>query len=259
MAGIVGVGSLSERRRRDPRDRCLVSDSEIWEAVHRGLPSPPPGSSWEWSEGGDWVLVEAATRHAPEAPQSEAPPVAAQREHVILPGDTLQGICLKYKIKPRDLKRANPQVDVRDSTLRGLSVLVIPGDGPCQPRSLEVDVARFRTACPSLGSREARYYLSEADGDFDDAVARAREDTAWEIVASSSKAKAPPPTAAKAAPSLPVATARCEPADVARAVPVASEAVVAEPLVTAEVAAPSPEATTVDSVLSFFFDVGDYL
>lgn len=195
MAGIIGVGSLTSPKRRDRRDKHLVSNEEIHDRACQELPLPPPGSRWEQDEDGAWSMVEVepagreeAAREGGDTPREPRP--AARREHVILPGDTLQGICLKYGLSPRALKRANPGLDTRDSQLRGVFAVVLPGDGPVQPRSIDVDIARFRAAVPSLGSQEARFYLLCAS-DVDDAVRRARADLAWEAAVAPPPKKAP--------------------------------------------------------------------
>ena len=277
MAGIIGFsGALTElkKKQRDPRDKHLVSQDDIVKAVRRGLPSPPPGLSWERKDSGDWVLIEHEEAESFEDVELDVPPPpppAARREHVVLPGDTLQGVCLKYKTKPRLLKACNPTLDVRDPTLRGVTTLTIPGDGPCQPSSPEVDVARFRAAT-GLGAKEARYYL--ADGaDLADAITRAKDDARWERGAASRTKKEPAtkqhsaPVAARGSPrekptavvlsspcEKPTAVAvaearRVELTPVARAIPFAESTDADEPVM-ADIAPP----TARETAWSFFFD-----
>ena len=97
-------------------------------------------------------------------------PRSSRREHVVLPGETLQGLCLRYKTTARALARANPSLDAKDSLLRGIAIVRIPGDGPTQPQTEEVMLARLRAACPGLSASEARFYLSDT-GNIDDATA----------------------------------------------------------------------------------------
>ena len=176
MSGYVGVGSLSSPppRRGDPRNQHLVSGDEIMRRARSSLPNPPAGQQWI-RVNNDWQLVSA-----PDAADAPAPaPKSAPREHVVLPSDTLQGLCLRYKTTARKLKRANPALDLGNSSLRGVAVLRIPGSGPAQPVTEEVQMASLRAAVPSLSASEARFYLS-VEATVEGAVARANADAAWE-------------------------------------------------------------------------------
>lgn len=169
------------------------------------LPNPPAGQQWIRVDG-DWQLVstveatavdeaphgardglEALTVECCDAvtpadgspPTIDLTPPPPPREHVVLPGDTLQGLCLRYKTTARKLKKVNPSLDVGNSSLRGVAALRIPGTGPAQPATAEVEIARVRAAVPALSTAEARFYLS-VDATVEAAVAHARADAAWE-------------------------------------------------------------------------------
>ena len=175
MSGYIGVGSLSSPppRRGDPRNQHLVSGDEIMRRARSSLPNPPAGQQWI-RVNNDWQLVSMADDADAPAPEPSAP-----REHVVLPSDTLQGLCLRYKTTARKLKRANPALDLGNSSLRGVDVLRIPGSGPAQPVTEEVQMASLRAAVPSLSAAEARFYLS-VEATVEGAIARARADAAWE-------------------------------------------------------------------------------
>ena len=175
MSGYIGVGSLSSPQRRDPRDAHLVSGDEIMRRARSSLPNPPAGQQWI-RVNNDWQLV--STPDDADAP-APAPEPSAPREHVVLPSDTLQGLCLRYKTTARKLKQANPALDLGNSSLRGVAVLRIPGSGPAQPVTEEVQMASLRAAVPALSAAEARFYLS-VEPSVEEAVARARADAAWE-------------------------------------------------------------------------------
>ena len=177
MSGYIGVGSLSSPppRQGDPRNQHLVSGDEIMRRARSSLPNPPAGQQWI-RVNNDWQLVSTPD----DADASPVPPEpSAPREHVVLPSDTLQGLCLRYKTTARKLKQANPSLDLGNSSLRGVAVLRIPGSGPAQPVTEEVQMARLRAAVPSLSAAEARFYLS-VEATVEGAVARARADAAWE-------------------------------------------------------------------------------
>ena len=175
MSGYIGVGSLSSPppRHGDPRNQHLVSGDEIMRRARSSLPNPPPGQQWI-RVNNDWQLVST-----PDDAEAPAPEPSAPREHVVLPSDTLQGLCLRYKTTARKLKQANPSLDLGNSSLRGVAVLRIPGSGPAQPVTEEVQMASLRAAVPSLSASEARFYLS-VEATVEGAVARARADAAWE-------------------------------------------------------------------------------
>ena len=136
------------------------------------LPNPPAGQQWI-RVNNDWQLV--STPDDADAP-APAPEPSAPREHVVLPSDTLQGLCLRYKTTARKLKQANPSLDLGNSSLRGVAVLRIPGSGPAQPVTEEVQMASLRAAVPSLSAAEARFYLS-VEATVEGAVAR--ETSVW--------------------------------------------------------------------------------
>ena len=175
MSGYIGVGSLSSPppRQGDPRNQHLVSGDEIMRRARSSLPNPPAGQQWI-RVNNDWQLVST-----PDDADAPAPEPSAPREHVVLPSDTLQGLCLRYKTTARKLKRANPALDLGNSSLRGVAVLRIPGSGPAQPVTEEVQMARLRAAVPALSAAEARFYLS-VEATVEGAIARARADAAWE-------------------------------------------------------------------------------
>ena len=176
MSGYIGVGSLSSPppRQGDPRNQHLVSGDEIMRRARSSLPNPPPGQQWI-RVNNDWQLVSTPDDAEAPAPAPEPTP----REHVVLPSDTLQGLCLRYKTTARKLKQANPSLDLGNSSLRGVAVLRIPGTGPAQPVTEEVQMARLRAAVPALSLSEARFYLS-VEASVEGAIARARADAAWE-------------------------------------------------------------------------------
>ena len=174
MSGYIGVGSLSSPppRQGDPRNQHLVSGDEIMRRARSSFPNPPAGQQWI-RVNNDWQLV--STPDDADAP-APAPEPSAPREHVVLPSDTLQGLCLRYRTSARKLKQANPSLDLGNSSLRGVAVLRIPGSGPAQPVTEEVQMASLRAAVPSLSASEARFYLS-VEATVEGAVAR--ETSVW--------------------------------------------------------------------------------
>jgi len=108
-------------------------------------------------------------------------------EHVILPTDTLQGICLAYKISSTRLKQANHFSG--SSLLLAPKKLVIPiskqalrsgfirvQDTDAKEYKLYSFLAEYR----ELSMTEARAYLELADWNLKEALRSAKEDNEWE-------------------------------------------------------------------------------
>ena len=109
-------------------------------------------------------------------------------EHVILPTDTLQGICIAYKISSTQLKLANNFSG--NSLLLAPSKLVIPiskqalrsgyiriQDTDHKEYKIHALLAEF----PDFSMIEAKAYLELADWKLKDAIRSAKDDHEWEL------------------------------------------------------------------------------
>eukprot|EP00903_Cladosiphon_okamuranus_P005961 g5885.t2 len=166
------------------------------------LKAPPRGFKWQRLEDGAWELrsttkvsslLEQKYEDRKEQEEEEEQAEEKQRapaflEHVVMPDDTLAGICLKYKVKDRELRRLNGFVG---SHFRMCDVLIIPnrfaaGQQPIQGSEGEKPMARqemmqiFRRTS-ELGPQEARFYLETNDWDLTEALAEWREENEWEM------------------------------------------------------------------------------
>ena len=107
-------------------------------------------------------------------------------EHVVLPGDTLQGICLRYKINPTKLRQANrfSGTNLHLAPKR----LIIPLTSSNKAHSIRIQdmeskdckIHSFLAEYPRLNATEAKAYLELADWKLMEAIASAREDQEWE-------------------------------------------------------------------------------
>mmetsp|Transcript_576 Transcript_576/g.1340 ORF Transcript_576/g.1340 Transcript_576/m.1340 type:complete len:356 (+) Transcript_576:103-1170(+) len=107
-------------------------------------------------------------------------------EHVVLPTDTLAGICLLYKITRRELQRANRFYgnDLRLAPGK----LYVPitekarrlGWKAQDVESHEFKMAAFLAQHRSLSMMEAKCYLDTNDWDLEQAIEEARHDVEWE-------------------------------------------------------------------------------
>ncbi|CAM9528659.1 unnamed protein product, partial [Hapterophycus canaliculatus] len=108
-------------------------------------------------------------------------------EHVILPDDTLAGICLKYKVKDRELRKLNGFVGDHFRMCDSLLVpnRFAPGQQPIQgavgkqPMTQEDMMQVFRKAS-RLGTEETKFYLESSGWDLAKALAEWRAEVRWE-------------------------------------------------------------------------------
>ena len=109
--------------------------------------------------------------------------------HTITPSDTFSGLCLRYRIKPHELRRVNR---FSGSNLRlAPHTLIIPlgpdgqglngGKVREQNRNCpEFKLHSLQGEIPSLRHAECRAYLEMANWDLAEAIKAAREDEEWE-------------------------------------------------------------------------------
>ncbi|KAG7364403.1 hypothetical protein IV203_037605 [Nitzschia inconspicua] len=107
-------------------------------------------------------------------------------EHVVLPTDTLQGICIAYKVSATHLRRANhfsgnlhsaPKklvIPISKQALRAGFIRVQDTD------TKEYKLHYFQAEFPDITSTEAKAYLELVDWDLKDAIQSVREDREWE-------------------------------------------------------------------------------
>lgn len=108
-------------------------------------------------------------------------------EHVVLPSDTLQGLCLSYKISATRLRQAN---QFSGSTLLlAPKKLIVPlsynalksGQIRMQDReSREFKLYAFLAEFPEMKNVDAKEYLDKADWDLNEAIHLAHDDKDWE-------------------------------------------------------------------------------
>jgi hypothetical protein len=130
----------------------------------------------------DLVVDAEIVKESPSSPNDFFP----YFEHLVQPSDTFQGICVRYKVTPTDLRQAN---DFTGSNLfLAPNPLKIPRTVMTSaetsfvnekvPRALTTDqvVSILLKNCPKLSKSEARAYLELNDWDIADAVTNALED-----------------------------------------------------------------------------------
>lgn len=158
---------------------------DLVDACSKSLPPPPSGYFWEKDEeNGNWVLSEL-----PKAFEMEGSVVFMKPsvvEHIIMPTDTIQGICLRYRVTSTDLRRANL---FSGNNIRFKTSLLIPINGGSivnpQVETHDVTLQRFKNITGE-GIEEARMYLEEYEWDLRKAIDGWNDDRRWEETQSGS-------------------------------------------------------------------------
>lgn len=179
------------------RDNTVYAD---YSNLQKPLHNPPVGFSWIRPDNkGEWELLNEATgeriSHIEDLPplnlrQKTVEAIKVENlpdyiEHVVMPEDTFQGICLRYKVKANMLRRCNNFTGDHFHTEK---ILRIPTEqlrntpGAVflpQTRTDDVLVQLLRGET-GLGAIEARLYLEDNEYDLDKAHAAWKADEEWE-------------------------------------------------------------------------------
>ena len=154
-----------------------------YRSIRGPLPAPPKNMEWvhdektrEWRLVGKVVTVVEASVIDDDAPHDFV-------MHAVQPTDTFQGICLRYKITPTELRRANcfsgSNLSLAPNPLKvpihsnvGVAEAV-PVNGPTR----ESQIQTVRRACPHLSVSEAKCFLELHDWDVAKAIRDARDES----------------------------------------------------------------------------------
>ena len=232
-AAPIRVGGVDDIGKPDPNENALYvtrrfgkiqvkkgTPIEVSYASYSGLGNalPPEGGA----AGGPAGAPQISDDNDEEAAENEEEEVAKQDEfvyHRVTASDTLEGICVRYRVKPHQLRRWNAFPGNAFACLSELRVprsVLPPGFVPQGAETIDEKVARLVRAAGAagaagggggaLGAMEARFYLEEAGADFDAALAAAKADLEWEESAdAASAAGAAPPIEVTQKPSAPPA------------------------------------------------------
>jgi len=107
-------------------------------------------------------------------------------EHIVLPTDTIQGMCIAYKVSASQLRRANHFSGTLHSAPKKLLI-------PLSKQALRTGFIRvqdtdtkeyklhyFQAEFPDVSAVEAKVYLELADWELKEAVKARKEDQEWE-------------------------------------------------------------------------------
>ena len=162
-----------------------LAPSLSYDCMHKPLQAPK-GKSWSFDPvNKEWSLVTSENQNpvTVDAVAYNDDPLATVVEHHITPSDTFQGICLRYKVTPLELRRANGGF-----TGENLNLVPNPLKIPCNvPVAEEVNAkakalnksqveAALLKECRSMSRTEARAYLMLSDYDLAEAFQNAHDD-----------------------------------------------------------------------------------
>lgn len=151
------------------------------------LPTPPKDQHWVQDlDTKEWHLVNIVPTNDVSIPEATVVEEDAQPgilQHTILPTDTFQGICLKYKITPTELRRAN-------GGFSGTNLHLVPNplripmnqkylDTCKEDTKVETPAQSIRLLLlrlPKLAPSEAKCYLELNDWNIEKALQNAKED-----------------------------------------------------------------------------------
>ena len=159
-----------------------------YDRIQRPLKAPK-GRQWMFdSKSRTWSLIDA--KYQPPSIIVDAKEALQDSNgryltpHHIGPEDTFQGICLKYKVKPHELRQAN-------GGFSGTNLNLVPNPlmVPCKnvmeskavahetrPLTQSEVVGLLLKECKTMARSEARAYLMLSEWDLAEALENARED-----------------------------------------------------------------------------------
>lgn len=175
----------------------LVKTADYSE-IQKPLPKLPNDCEWQQDKDTkEWRVVSIPKSNTTGTVEQDESSLIGQNQtlsttHKVLPTDTIQGICLKYKISPRELRKANHFTG--DNLYLAPETLIIPTKNVTDPSNSgnkdenvgkSVKVSQFlqavsRSSKKNIGEKEAIAYLDINNWDVDIAVSMAVDDLIYE-------------------------------------------------------------------------------
>lgn len=172
------------------RQQAITNQAPDLDSYGKPLPPPPSGFYWERQDNGEWKLLRMVGLDEHRKIMEFTKPSIV--EHTVMPGDTLQGLCLKYRVSAVNVRQLNM---FSGSNIQFKKTLLIPIDGVCtiefQEDTPDVLIQKFRNATHE-GPAESRLYLDEHGWDLNAALQAWRNDENWQRDAEASCADIAP-------------------------------------------------------------------
>lgn len=162
---------------RVPRDRTLsLAD------YGKSLPHPPVGCFWERQDDRTWDLKKFSKESSAE-PEAVTFKTHVNLTHLVMPHDTLQGLCLRYRVNATELKRFNMISGNNIQVLREVKIPISHGQPVLiQAEDADVTLQRFKNSTGE-SKEEALIYLEDHNWQLEAALLAWRADEAWQRAA----------------------------------------------------------------------------
>jgi len=201
-------GGLLSWKRQKVVQNGPVAD---YSTIHAPLPRPPEGKIWKKDNNTkEWKLIDEVLPEILEKSKSGSKELQCQYkeydfngrvsklkkgysdehdfvEHVVLPSDTFQGLCITYKITSYQLRQANMfsgsnlKLAPKKLIIPVRKKLVLAGKIRLQDRnSREFKIHSIQAVFPDLTPSEIKYYLDICNNDLKKATQEAYDDLKWE-------------------------------------------------------------------------------
>ena len=157
--------------------QCKIeANSPSLDDYKRPLPPPPIGHYWEKQIDNSWIIKQFEKSECEDGIDIAAQSVL---EHIVLPDDTLQGICLRYGINVVTLRQANM---FSGNAFRSRKTLRIPIEKgvniKLQSNEPEIILQRFKNLTNEQ-TLEAKFYLDEHNYNLNSAYEAWVQDQKW--------------------------------------------------------------------------------
>ena len=234
-----GMLAWKHQRIRQPKNGRLSHTN--YTDISKPLPDPPKGMIWVQEETREWKLmsVTTATSNVDDEVALAQPTTHADGDgacvgddnnnavtaipvaeveaslnnntptiidngiqyHEVLPTDTFQGLCLRYKLTPTELRQANRMLSNNLKLAPSYPKLLIPSNNKNEKKSKSsnssttqeekiislISKVQLRTK-NKLSYSEARAYLDMCSWNVNEAMDSVKDDVAWSYFASESNA-----------------------------------------------------------------------
>lgn len=144
----------------------------------KSLPPPPSGQFWERDLEGNWKLMKLLDHTNDDGTVTFNQPSII--EHIVMPIDTLQGLCLQYHAKAIDIRRMNM---FSGNNIQVKTKLLIPINAGVairpQIETEEIILQKFKNVTQEQ-TQEARLYLDEYQWNLENAIQAWNNDNNWE-------------------------------------------------------------------------------
>jgi hypothetical protein len=169
----------------------LASNDVAENSVGSALPPPPLGYDWKALPNGEWELTmlsgnDSFAEDADEREGSTFPNMSSYFLHRIKPSDTLEGLCLRYRVTQRAVMKLNHLSTKKIQFLKEIRIPLRSGEpSPVMEDETETESNAERDLIQNFAQdtsatlREAKYYLQLSHYDYQEALREWREDEEW--------------------------------------------------------------------------------